>query len=494
MINSRRSQGAPERRQPSRVTRVRDLVTRVPHVRRQSVMTSRVIAEIARVVVVVVMREPDSAEQSGVLRVGVLVHGARLLRNIEALPYENMSHAGALCASSAMINVGSWVHAGTPNISTTDCSRHRSNESAYREKSRQLGYMFRSGADFEFWTEVRNYFCCTKRLQHRRNVVWQPSSCNLAPWSAELFCSSLGGRSLLYVGDSVSQQIFSELVIAIHAEGMAGCADLLTWASADTLVDKELGSGWNRGREWAWWVTLFKPDIIVAGGAGAHVYGESNYIWALASVAARLATLRTELGDDAPTFIWQTIPGAGCGPTLLDRLPSQMDPSFWLQMNASRFGAPLNYPAFEARNLFATTFWSSRAVPVLDLEPLHYRVDAHMQTEVHFTLRDRARSGLYAGLPFPVPNGSAWQQSDCMHFCQPEPGRGALNVVPRLLLHLFLTSPALVLPPKGRCRSRIGKSPPEEMCRPGEGTQPPWSRPTDEFIVAAIRTRNLRPR
>ena len=69
MINSRRSQGAPERRQPSRVTRVRDLVTRVPHVRRQSVMTSRVIAEIARVVVVVVMREPDSAEQSGVLRV-----------------------------------------------------------------------------------------------------------------------------------------------------------------------------------------------------------------------------------------------------------------------------------------------------------------------------------------------------------------------------------------------------------------------------------------
>ena len=72
------------------------------------------------------------------------------------------------------------------------------------------------------------------------------------------------------------------------------------------------------------------------------------------------------------------------------------------------------------------TIWRARGVAVVDLEPLHYRVDAHISSPG--TLGKNAFS-------------AAHNQPDCLHLCVP----GPLSLFPRLLLHL-LESRQLVLP------------------------------------------------
>ena len=402
-------------------------------------------------------------------------------------------HHSRLCGSVAELNAGTWVasgestaavmpsccddanrrkarHNGSRSASWQWCNERRSNHPAppYENK-------VRSGADQNKWAALlTEENCCNTR----QKLEWEPKSCRLVAWNASQFCSSLGGRGLLVLGDSVSWQWFTELVRAIHwglyltqPDALAECLEKLTMASADTLVGKQLGgNSWNRGLEFTKWIRLFKPDIVIAG-TGPHIYGEENYIWALATIAESLASLRTELGATAPTFIWQTIPGAGCGPEALKALPSQSTPHFWLNYNTTAYGALFNYPTFEARNSFAKAFWASRATShgavVLDLEPLHYRVDAHKANPLEIDLREARREGMRnpadLGAPFPIPQRPVFVNHDCMHYCQP----GALHLIPRLLLHLLETSPALAIPQRSGSHRHeaVWSRPPESAIR-----------------------------
>ena len=97
-------------------------------------------------------------------------------------------------------------------------------------------------------------------------------------------------------------------------------------------------------------------------------------------------------------LVWATSTPGGCGPRPLESLPPHTPPP----------ELPFQWGEFRQRDAMARTYFARHApaVRVLDLEPLHYRVDAHIKPG-----------------------------ADCLHMCIP----GPLSLVPQLL-HLELAA------------------------------------------------------
>ena len=180
------------------------------------------------------------------------------------------------------------------------------------------------------------------------------------------------------------------------------CSDQILYAAADTLVRRRFGAN-NRGRAWYEWVKVARPDIVVLG-VGPHVYGDGNYTSVLEMVA------KQALSFPAVRFIWRTTMPGGCGASPLSTTPG---PPFWQVYTGQRF----NWGSFATWDAIARRFWAVRNVSVLDLAPLHRRVDAH------------------------VGGAEASGGGDCLHFCD-----AALRLVPTVLLHLLRDGQAAPLP------------------------------------------------
>ena len=91
-------------------------------------------------------------------------------------------------------------------------------------------------------------------------------------------------------------------------------------------------------------------------------------------------------------LLWATSTPGGCGPLPLERLPPHTPPA----------ELPFQWGEFRQRDAWAAAHFArfAPALRMLDLEPLHYRQDAHIQPG-----------------------------ADCLHMCIP----GPLSVVPPLL-------------------------------------------------------------
>ena len=92
----------------------------------------------------------------------------------------------------------------------------------------------------------------------------------------------LGGRRLLFIGDSTMQQAAATLANLVEWES-ADCAGQLYFGGSDTLVHREFGA-FNRGPDWTEWVEAYRPDLVVVS-AGAHIYNQSNFKEVLNAVA-----------------------------------------------------------------------------------------------------------------------------------------------------------------------------------------------------------------
>ena len=276
-------------------------------------------------------------------------------------------------------------------------------------------------------------------LHFHEGYEWRPADCTLAALDAPAFCRALGKRVILFVGDSTMDQTHGAIANEMRA---AGCTDRLIYRSADTLVAKPFGA-WNRGLAWPKVLANNPADILILG-VGPHVYGEDNYSSIIHTVADQYARLQPRV-----PMIWKSIQSGGCGPRPLSVLPdaenfwdsygasssSDANSSFW--NGTSRLRTPSvpidaavrtqrqriwNWPSFQSRDEFATNFWRSRGVPVLNVAPLYYRVDAHPSSDggAQNAFSATKREDLYF---------------DCLHMCPQVLGR----LLPQLLLTLLLT-------------------------------------------------------
>lgn len=261
-------------------------------------------------------------------------------------------------------------------------------------------------------------------------LEWVPRTCTLPQWDAQRFCTLLGQRQLLLVGDSTMEQTGSALVALVQwgylrdfsaTAGRASCHRQISIVKSDTLISRNLGR-FNRGIYGGWLraVTRLKHkpgQLLVVLHAGAHVYGSANFSALLAEVASGHA----KMFPDVP-LLWKTSAGAGCD-TQPRAGPPPFEAQYWEALHART--PTWNWPEFWAQDEFARHFWTHRhGACVIDMAPLHRRTDARVAS------------------PHGVSGWDEWRKSsprrdgfrDCLHLC----GVGAHRLFARLLLRRLI--------------------------------------------------------
>ena len=137
--------------------------------------------------------------------------------------------------------------------------------------------------------------CASANCRKFRDLhEWRPAGCRLVPWDTASFCALMGGRTMLWLGDSTMQEAAS--VVAAHAGwGARGCRGQVHWARSDTLSRTRYGAN-NAGGSWTKHVSRVKPDVVVLS-AGAHIYGDDNFEQARHSTSGSSGT------RDAPLLL-----------------------------------------------------------------------------------------------------------------------------------------------------------------------------------------------
>ena len=237
------------------------------------------------------------------------------------------------------------------------------------------------------------------------NYTWEPARCALATWDAAAFCKALGGRSLMFVGDSTMIQAGAAFINAVHWDMWArggGCQEQLSIGIASTLIGVRLGAG-NRGGSWVELVKKNRPDVVVMS-AGPHV----KFLEDFAPLLDQVVEEHRNLFPIEVKLVWMTQPGTGCAASPLEAPP---DDEFWARSKTQSHNWPL-FPAFDraARARFGHPAAVRENRFLLDVSPLALRADAHPGSRGDFP-------------------------GDCPHACMPGP---LDHFVPRTLLHLML--------------------------------------------------------
>ena len=113
------------------------------------------------------------------------------------------------CPARGSLAEGTWVEAASPSPEPPCCSWDTAANPAWCEAlpiskvvlGEELHRGSASGAS-------AGGFACTCKSARPR-LQWTPSGCQLPAWNATRFCALLGGKKLLFVGDSTMQQTAS---------------------------------------------------------------------------------------------------------------------------------------------------------------------------------------------------------------------------------------------------------------------------------------------
>jgi hypothetical protein len=164
-----------------------------------------------------------------------------------------------------------------------------------------------SHEDAPYYMHAGLHSCCEfghERLSasKRESYRWTPHTCTLTEWDAHSFCTYLGNRSMVFIGDSTMHQTavtVTNMLVAANAT----CIQQISYALSDTLVGKELGV-FNRGRTLLDIVQALRDsnDSIVVLSTGPHIYTEFESV--LAEVAQTIQQLRNT--TSGLTFVWRT--------------------------------------------------------------------------------------------------------------------------------------------------------------------------------------------
>jgi hypothetical protein len=290
-----------------------------------------------------------------------------------------------------------------------------------------------ASAEPPYYTHVGGHACyCDAEqgrftINRREKYRWKSDHCRLPSWDANSFCVKLGRRNIIFIGDSTMQQT-AATVINMLVAGQGSCAPQLLYGLSDTLVYRNHG-GQNRGTHWLNIVGAAPDNSIIVISAGPHVHKGFDSL--LAEVAAAIKSLRKE--RPSLTFVWKTQqPAHNDCHNITEPLVTTIQQVIFdistrvfasTTNSASSSFAPYQlhdtllgtlqgksqYNHGDFRSFDATAsrvFTSELQQPVLHLEPLYYRADAH-----------------------PV------RGNDCLHYCIP----GPLDIAAVLLHHMLVS-------------------------------------------------------
>lgn len=235
---------------------------------------------------------------------------------------------------------------------------------------------------------------------------WKPKKCDAVPFSRKLFCQVLNGRSLAFVGDSLTFSMYKALVgqldepFMLHEyntrnRGLQICGNMsssrLGYFRQDHLLVKEVHKQGD-GRAWAHAINLFEIWVI---NKGAHVMFNKTYItWEhfgadTNNTARFLKTLPAN-----KTIIFRTTPEGhpNCSPqsvAISDVVTDETDGETFNPVNSST--SWYGWDTFPARDA-AVLAEFKRAFPsliVLDVVPMtRLRPDGHASSHdcLHYHL------------------------------------------------------------------------------------------------------------
>eukprot|EP01079_Euglenida_sp_SAG-EU17-18_P001413 gene1413-431_t len=172
---------------------------------------------------------------------------------------------------------------------------------------------------------------------------WSPSSCHLPLFEPSLFCKALGGRSITFVGDSLTFQQFVSLVYLLGAEGAGVGEDVQFHTPYKVKVCKSLEAGFAattqflpqgypadvtfirndrlllaRHKPWNHFVQFHKAlrqrRNIVVLNTGAHYVSDSELRRNLAPVLSTIKKVQAQHAQlpksGATAFVWRNpVPG-----------------------------------------------------------------------------------------------------------------------------------------------------------------------------------------
>lgn len=240
-------------------------------------------------------------------------------------------------------------------------------------------------------------------ISQRETYVWRPNSCDLPVWNATLFCSVLGKRNILFVGDSTMQQTASSLMNMIY-HGRGGCSSQIALYHDNRLNDIiPEANGTNIFSV----IGEFKPDIIVVN-VGAHFHSIQEFELTLNGSLAKLFESTLNL-KPSTKFIWKSQnPGhVDCSNIKLPYVKhhhitdAKVDPYFWRLFPI--FDSIARKFTEQMSKTLSKQLKDSNVFRYLNMSMLYLRPDGH-------------------------PPG------DCLHFCLP----GALDVFSNILLNMLI--------------------------------------------------------
>ncbi len=231
--------------------------------------------------------------------------------------------------------------------------------------------------------------------------VFVPDTCHLFQWDARKFCKLIKDHQLLFVGDSVTHQMFAVLVAMVHKTA-PWCVDRLKFEHSDSLDGNYYGAS-NRGPPLSKFIRRYMEEasvqnrtLLVVASAGAHlVIPEAHQ--AVAVYHGILNSTLSLLRQNRVEFVWLTPPPGHprCqGATKPESADYTMDKYHWKNFHWFALEAP-------------RVLGPKRVIDVY--QALLGRQDGHNTVE-------------------------------CLHYCF----IGPMEIVPRLLYHRLLTVPALL--------------------------------------------------
>ena len=299
-----------------------------------------------------------------------------------------MRSAG-ICKDTVGI-VGEWIHVGKNKTIISPLERSvggtcklLQTPTLYRGMSGQPTY---EGAKCECPSFVDEYEWTSPQLS--------------TPFSADHTCELLGNQTVLFIGDSTSQQAASTLMNALVP---ASCQTQIFSALSDTLIGCQYGA-MNRGKRWNEWVEELNPDIVVLS-VGAHVSKghDAYYLGIIDMVLHEMEAMQQEKPNIK--FVWKTQSPGGCTNDIVS--PQNATHAFVMSEANHRY----NYGRMPNRDQLLLSRLQMLNIPYLDLRMLYSRSDAHVSS--------------------PYPSNA---QNDCLHMCIP----GPLEVIAPLFEELLV--------------------------------------------------------